>query len=137
MMFPSRSVAMMALGMGVGASKALLRGEDLSDKSMEWWAGEGIDRSGMSGILRTPLNLVRYAAAVGGYTDAIPSRYMGRELEGLFVSPTASVMGHAGRAAFAMGEGDHKRAADHAMKATPFINNTWHIREVLTRLGDS
>ena len=130
-------VAMMALGAGVGATKGYLRGDDISEWPIEQWIGEGIDRSGMVGALRIPFNLLRYAGAQAGLTDAQPSRFVGREIEGAIAGPTASVLGRIFyRAPAAALEGDFKGAGMQLMKAMPFINNTWHVREVLTKLGD-
>ncbi len=131
-------VTMMALGAGVGATKGYLRGDDISEWPVEQWVGEGIDRSGMVGALRIPFNLLRYAGAQAGITDAQPSRFVGREIEGAIAGPTASVMGRLFyRAPAAALKGDFKGAGEQVMKALPFINNTWHVREVLTKLGDS
>lgn len=130
-------IAMMALGAGVGAAKTYLRGGDMD----AYWTAEnavfeGIDRSGMIGILREPFNLLRFTAATQGWTDAVPSRYAGKGIERAFISPTATVLGNAGQALTSAISGDFEKARDHALKATPFVNNTWHIREVLTKLGE-
>ena len=129
-------VTMMALGAGVGATKGYLRGDDISEWGADQWVAEGIDRSGMVGALRIPLNIARYVGAQAGVLGT-PSRFVGREIEGIIGGPTASVLGRGWRAFAAAGEGDFEKAGEHAMKGLPFINNTWHIREVLQKLGDS
>jgi len=132
-------IAMMALGAGVGATKATLRGDDVSDWPAGQWVAEGIDRSGMSGALRIPFNLLRY---VGSQTESgaeffgEPSRFIGRELEGIIAGPTISTVGHAWRAGSQAMDGDMASAGEHLWKATP-LGNTWHIRNVLMDLGDN
>ena len=129
-------VAMMALGAGVGATKATLRGQDVSDWSVEQWLFEGIDRSGMAGILREPMNILRYFGATSGLTDGIPSRYAGLGLQRVITPPAAAIAGNLGKAFYAGVEGEGEKALEHLSRATPFVNNTWHIREVLMRLGE-
>ncbi len=129
-------VAMMALGSGVGAVKGTLRGQDVSQWSAEQWVFEGIDRSGMIGALREPFNALRYVGAMTGITDGVPSRYAGQGWERAITAPAASIAGRLGRGAYAAINGDVETAADNVMKATPFLNNTWHIREVLQKMGE-
>ena len=129
-------IAMMTLGAFVGASKAWLRGDDPTKWSYEQWGFEGIDRSGMIGALREPFNALRFLAATQGWTDGVPSRYAGKGWERAITPPAASIAGYAGQAFHAAVEGDMERAGDKAMRAAPFLNNTWHIRETLIQLGE-
>ena len=129
-------IAMLALGYGVGASKAWLRGDDPTEWSYEQAIAEGIDRSGMIGALREPFNILRFAAAQQGWTDGVPSRYAGKGWERAITPPAASTLGYAGQGVYAAMGGDFEKAGDKFMRASPFINNTWHIRETLMRLGE-
>ena len=128
-------VAMMALGAGVGMSKAWLRGDDPRDWSKEQWAFEAIDRSGMIGVMREPFNALRFAAAYYGITDGVPSRYAGQGAERMLMSPALSQAGRAVLAGKDLIEGDFESAGDRAAKLLPF-QNTWHVREVLMKLGE-
>ena len=132
-------VSMMALGAGVGALKATVRGEDVSEWPPGQWVAEGIDRSGMSGILRIPFNMLRYAGSqsdIGQEMFGEPSRFVGREIEGVLAGPTMSTLGRAWRGTSSLIEGDTEKAMEHFMKATPFLN-AWHIRNVLMDMGDN
>lgn len=128
-------VAMMFLGASVGATKSWLRGDDPTKWSAEQWAAEGIDRSGMTGILREPFNAMRFALAYYGVTDGVPSRYAGKGWERAITPPAASVVGYGAEAFHKAIGGDFEAAGEKAIKAVPMAN-TWHIREVLTKLGD-
>lgn len=128
-------VAMMALGMGVGAAKGTLRGQDVTQWSYEQWAFEGIDRSGMIGVMREPFNLMRFILASQGITDGVPSRYAGQGIERAIMAPSLSLLGRAYTSATDLIEGDVEGAATNMLKTVPFAN-TWHIRDVLTQLGE-
>lgn len=126
-------LAMMVLGAGVGATKAWLRGDDVSKWSNEQWVFEGIDRSGMTGILREPFNALRFLAATQGWTDGVPSRYAGRGWERAITPPGATNLGHIGQAVHDSFEGDFEKAGERLWKIAP---NPWHIREVLIKMAD-
>ena len=128
--------AMLFLGASVGAAKTYLRGGDMEAYwSPENLVFEGIDRSGMSGILREPMNALRFALAYHGITDAVPSRYVGKGWSRMLASPTASVIDNIAGGIGDAFVGEFGDATEHLMKATPMAN-TWHLREVLTKLGE-
>lgn len=131
-------IGMVGLGSLVGAGKATFRGEDVSEWPPGQWVAEGIDRSGMIGILRIPFNLLRYAGSqfdVGQEYMGEPSRFVDREIEGAVLGPTISTLGNIGRAGVSALSGDLDKAGAQMSKAMPFLN-TWHIRNIFQRLGD-
>ena len=126
---------MLALGASVGALKAISRGEDVSEWTAEQWVFEGIDRSGMAGALRYPLNLMRYAAASHGILGSTPSRYIDREGASLIVSPAAGIVDRWAKALSSGLEGDFGDAGKQLVKTVPFLN-TMGVRNTLMTLGD-
>jgi len=128
-------VTMLALGATVGGIKATIRGEDVSEWTADQWVMEGIDRSGMSGAMRAPLNMLRWTLATYGILDSAPSRYIDRELEGIFAPPAAGMAGNISRSVTSAIEGDFGTSAEKLVKTLP-LNNLWGVRNTLMTLGD-
>jgi len=123
-------LAMLGLGAMSGALKETLRGGDPSEWSFEKLVYEGIDRSGLVGVYRPMLSAVMMARG------EMPSRYLTRSTESTFGGPTAGSAANIVRLGAALSEGDMAKAGKHAMKATPFVNNGLHIRQILTRMAE-
>ncbi len=121
------------LGAQVDAFKGWLRGkepETLAENPAAVLLG-AIDRTGIAGVYNIGL---RMASHVSGIT---PTRYLQRDVEGMFgiLGPTASTLGNVARAGIEAKSGDWEDAGEHLARATPIINNTLHIRQLLNRMG--
>ncbi len=124
-------IASVGLGMIVRGIKAELRGDDTDEWTGEKWILEGIDGSGLVGIWSGPLRMLQYPLGQES------SRYIDREMEGLapIGGPTASTVGGIMRTARAAAEGDWEDAKKQGARVLPFVNNTWHVRQALERMG--
>jgi hypothetical protein len=128
-------LSMLFMGAGVGGAKAYLRGEDPTKWDPDQWLLEGIDRSGLLGVYNPALNGLRYVGSQMGYGE-MPSRYIHRGAESVFLGPTLSQIGRAARLGTAAIEGDTEKAAEHAQRLTPYWSNTLHFRQLMQRLGE-
>ncbi len=128
-------VVMLALGSSVGAIKAWSRGDDPLDWSAEQWLFEGIDRSGLAGAMRYPMNLARWTLATMGVTDDIPSRFIKREGASMFIAPGVAMADNISKSVGAAWDGDVGKSADYAARVMP-LNNIFGIRNTLMTLGE-
>ena len=120
----------LSLGALVGGTKAWLRGEDPTKWEPDKYLLEGIDRSGMLGLYNMGFNWIR-----AGMGDT-PSRYIHRGVEGVLGGPTISQFGRAARMVTDAAEGDFEGAGEQAMRLTPLVSNTLHMRQLMQQLGE-
>ena len=126
---------MLGLAAGVAAFKGWSRGDDVSSWSTEKWLTEAIDRSGIAGAMRVPMNVARQALASKGILDVAPSRFIDREVEGMAVAPTVSMAGRVVRGIVAADRGDYWEATKGISKVIP-MNNLWGVKNTLIKLGE-
>ncbi|GAF68907.1 unnamed protein product [marine sediment metagenome] len=125
-----------ALGAGVRGTKGWLRGDDPGEWSSSKWMLEGIDGSGMAGIWNPAFRFMQM-----GMGDT-PSRYLQRDVESLvpLAGPTVGNIGNLARAGAQAYKGnlgfEDKGAAEYLSRATPFLSNTLHIRQLLLRAAE-
>ena len=127
--------AMLALGASVAAIKATARGDDITEWSDTKWVTEAMDRSGMMGALRTPINMALWIMATTGMTEDAPSRYLKREAESVFAPPSLAIPSNIGRGIGSLVEGEGWEAVDYLTRSLP-MNQLWGIRNTLLTLGE-
>ena len=125
------TIAAVSMGALVGGIKAELRGEDTSDWTVDDWATEGVDRSGVLGIYNVPVN---WAHMLRGKT---PSRNLQRSMANAFVGdvfgPSLSQVERVSDVAadLVTGEADD-RTREQAIRLIPF-QNLLHLRQLAER----
>ena len=122
-------VASMALGAFVGATKAYVRGDDPTEWETSQWFTEGLDRSGWLGVYRPMLSALQYGLGQKS------SRFIQRDMENVFGSPTLSTLAGGGRVLYNSVSGNYEEAGKQALKITPFLNSM-HFRDVATKLAE-
>ena len=128
-------VVMGGLASSVAAFKAWSRGDDITEWTADKWVAEAVDRSGIAGAMRYPMNMLRWTLATHGILDSAPSRFIDREGASLVIAPGVGLVDSVMKGTTAAIGGDFETAAKKITKALP-LNNVWGVRNTLMTLGE-
>lgn len=136
--FLEGTIAMIGMGMMVYAYKLTERGQELSDDPRVWLR-EGIDRSGITGIIMEVNNMVEKAGipGIGRLTGSgRATRFQSRSIADTFVGPSLGSIVNLFQVSNAISSGEVSRSDMHLIKKMLPYNNLSIFRGVLDRAVD-
>lgn len=136
--FLQGSIAMIGMGMMVYAYKLTERGQELSDDPRVWLR-EGIDRSGLTGIVMEVNNMMEKAGipGIGRLTGSgKASRFQSRSVADTFTGPSVGSIVNLFQVSNAIASGELSRSDMHLIKKMLPYNNISIFRGVLDRAVD-
>lgn len=125
-----------ALGSGVYAFKEWNKGKDVSTDPQKLLA-EGIDRSGVLGIVSPGLGALEQATGLGVgriLGDAPMSKYNSRGWAGAALGPSFATLWDFGIVTKAMSDGEMSKSEIHAIRKTLPYQNIFWLRRTLNQL---
>lgn len=118
---------MVALGMLSYWTKMKLAGREVSDDP-EVWIKEGVDRSGVTGVIFEGHNMLEKLLGVTLVGDAPSSRFAGRNWEAAIGGPTVDAGGDVIRILNRIADGEWTAADTHRVRKALPANNVFWLR---------
>lgn len=139
--FVSGALSAIVLGMAAAKVKAMVAGRDTDDWTIEKWLAEGIDRSGLLGILSDFNNITekvtRGHVGLSMFTGEQASRYQSRNLISSLIGPTGGLIQDVGTATGSLFAGDWKQSDTHRIRQTIPYQNVFYLRNLLNAIQRS
>ncbi|MEW8232074.1 MAG: hypothetical protein AB2745_17240 [Candidatus Thiodiazotropha endolucinida] len=126
MAFMTGILASVFIGMLTAYVKNAVRGAE-QPKNPQDWIAEGVDRSGVLGLMTYPFNWGRMA------TGDTPSRFAARNITGTFLGPTPEQAERAVRVGLGAAEGNLD--LEQMARLMPF-QNLLHLRQIAEQVAD-
>jgi hypothetical protein len=134
-------VMAVALGMVAGKVKAELAGRETDHWTKEKWLVEGLDRSGVWGVLADVNNIAekvsRGRIGLSAFTGEMASRYQSRNLISSLIGPTGGLIEDFGHVTGSLAAGDWRQSDTHRMRQLLPYQNLLYFRNTLNAIEHS